>query len=172
MDRCAVVDNDILIILESVKSVSCIPHTKYLTTSMVADWFEVGYEGIATCLKRNRKALEKEGVVLKSYQEIVDMSLGLVSKDNGISPRGSYVFPVESLFYISTMINSNISDKIKDVVASSGGFQLSSRLLFSNDRILKKQRDVHKNLLEAFSGVYVIESEVNHDRYRADFIIS
>jgi len=56
-------------VLNKVKKLFLIPEMNVMTTKMVADYYEVGYEAIKTCYKVNKGEIDLDGVTVKPYKD-------------------------------------------------------------------------------------------------------
>lgn len=71
-------------VLSKVKALFLIPGIEMMSTRMVADFYEVGTETIATCYKRNKKEIDQDGaktITSKGVRESVQNEL-IIKKPN------------------------------------------------------------------------------------------
>lgn len=102
-------------VLDKVKDLVLLPSTELMTTKMVAEWFEIGYEAIATLYKRHSKELDENGVVLMKYGDFSNQfkmnGLEISPKEYGISPRGSNVFSKRAVLNVAMLLRDSIIAK-------------------------------------------------------------
>ena len=83
-EREIIMNEERLDVLDKVKELVMLKGTEYMTTKMVADYYEVGLEAIKSLVKRHTKELTKNGYKLLSSKELKEIlvrsSLDLTNK--------------------------------------------------------------------------------------------
>ena len=59
-------------VLAKVKKLFLIPEMEVMTTKMVADYYEVGFEAIQSCYIRNKDEIQKDGVIKRKLGDFND----------------------------------------------------------------------------------------------------
>ena len=103
-------------VLEQVKNIITLPNTSKLTTTQVAEYFNVDNTTIENYYKLKKfKSLKEEliedGLKLEKYSEIIDMTgldyKTLLSNGFKISKRGSYIFTKRCILRIAMVMRNN-----------------------------------------------------------------
>ena len=74
-------------VLDKVKKLVMLKGTEYMTTKMIADYYEVGYEAIKSIVKRHKEELTKNGYKLVSGKELKEI---LVSSNMELTNKKGY----------------------------------------------------------------------------------
>lgn len=74
-------------VLEKVKKIVFLGNTDYLTSKMVADYYEVPYETIKKVMQRNKAELESDGIKVLQEKELFDFKLLLKGQGVPLNTR-------------------------------------------------------------------------------------
>ena len=72
-EREIIMSEERLDILDKVKELVFMKGTEYMTTQMVADYYNVGYEAIKSLINRHKEELTKNGYKLVSGKELKEI---------------------------------------------------------------------------------------------------
>jgi hypothetical protein len=99
--------------LDKVKALIMLPDGTYVTTQMVADYFEVGNHAINTLIQRHRKELEDNGFrILKG----VDMShfVNFNLKSTQVSGRGIAIYARRTVLNVAMLLrDSTVAQRVR-----------------------------------------------------------
>ena len=59
-------------VLNKVKKLFLIPEMEVMTTKMVADYYEVGFEAIQSCYNRNKEEIQEDGAIKRKISDFND----------------------------------------------------------------------------------------------------
>lgn len=104
--------------LEKIKKLALLPNTELMTTRAVAEYFEVGYEAIATLYKRHNEELVRNGAKHMKYKEFSNQfklnGLEINPKEYGISPRGSNIYTKRAVLNVGMLLrDSEIAQRLR-----------------------------------------------------------
>lgn len=114
-------------VLEKVKELLLIPGTDFMSVKQVADYYEVGDEGIQSLYKDYKRELDEDGVAIKSYKAFSNVLKGQLKTGKGkavftfengevieIPTRGLKVFPRRAILRIGMLLrDSEIAKEIR-----------------------------------------------------------
>jgi len=111
-------------VLDKVKKIFLIPEMKVMTTKMVAEYYEVGYEAIKTCYKVNKDEINLDGVIVKPYKDFSTVLGKPLKTEKGkatfkvsesiiieIPTRGINVFPQRAILRIGMLLRDSLIAK-------------------------------------------------------------
>lgn len=111
-------------VLDKVKNLFLIPVFNVMTTKMVANYYEVGYEAIKTCYKINKNEIDLDGVVVKPYKDFSTVLGKPLKTEKGkatfkisesiiidIPTRGINVFPQRAILRIGMLLRDSLIAK-------------------------------------------------------------
>ena len=104
-------------VLDRVKELNTLANTDYMTTSQVAEFYEVDRRHINKIWSRNNDELVDDGVKHYKYREIQ----GLTNVDDmstlGISPNGSLVFPKRAVLRVGMVLrDSEVAKEVRTML--------------------------------------------------------
>ena len=139
-------------VLESVKKILTLGKTEFITTQMVADYFEVGYEAINSLIKDNREELVNNGLLIISGKEVKDILVK--SFENFTNFRGYFEccgqkFANRTNILISKRVLLNIGMLLRD---SEVAKELRRRIL-----------DIVHDAEQGKGSIETIENEINEE---------
>lgn len=114
-------------VLEKVKELLLIPGTDFMSVKQVADYYEVGDEGIQSLYKDYKRELDEDGVAIKSYKAFSNVLKGQLKTGKGkavftfengevieIPTRGLKVFPRRAILRIGMLLrDSEIAKEVR-----------------------------------------------------------
>lgn len=108
-------------VLDKVKELFLLPHMDLMTTRMVSEYFNVGYEAIASLYKRSSEELSKNGASFMKYQDFSNQfkvnGLEISPKEYGISPRGSNVFSKRAVLNVAMLLSeSDVAKRVREAL--------------------------------------------------------
>lgn len=160
-------------VLGKVKELLLLPNTELMTTNLAAEYFEVDREVINKSIQRNREELESNGLKVMKYREVKEFLNEETVSLYKISKRGVIVFPLKAVLCLATILSGSlIAQKIREEMSKSGNLEIYGMLVNNNSRVLQKQRDVHRILLESFDELFYVEDEIQCGDYYVDFVVS
>ena len=148
-------------VLEQVKNIITLPNTSKLTTTQVAEYFNVDNTTIENYYKLKKfKSLKEEliedGLKLEKYSEIIDMT-GLNYKtllNNGfkISKRGSYIFTKRCILRIAMVMRNNsiakeVRTRLLDIIHDTE--KNNPKIINNIINEIRDEQQIQKELIEA-----------------------
>ncbi len=153
-EREIIMNEERLDILDKVKDLVFMKGTEYMTTQMVADYYNVGYEAIKSLINRHKEELTKNGYKLVSGKELkeilVSCNMKLTNKKgyfecNGekFANRSNGLFNKRSIMNVGMLLEkSPVAEEIRTLLLNNHE-QLNNihSKLENNEEITKEDMD-------------------------------
>ena len=147
--------------LEQVKNIITLPNTSKLTTTQVAEYFNVDNTTIENYYKLKKfKSLKEEliedGLKLEKYSEIIDMTglnyKTLLSNGFKISKRGSYIFTKRCILRIAMVMRNNsiakeVRTRLLDIIHDTE--KNNPKIINNIINEIRDEQQIQKELIEA-----------------------
>ena len=148
-------------VLEQVKNIITLPNTSKLTTTQVAEYFNVDNTTIENYYKLKKfKSLKEEliedGLKLEKYSEIIDMTglnyKTLLSNGFKISKRGSYIFTKRCILRIAMVMRNNsiakeVRTRLLDIIHDTE--KNNPKIINNIINEIRDEQQIQKELIEA-----------------------
>lgn len=148
-------------VLEQVKNIITLPNTSKLTTTQVAEYFNVNNTTIENYYKLKKfKSLKEEliedGLKLEKYSEIIDMTglnyKTLLSNGFKISKRGSYIFTKRCILRIAMVMRNNsiakeVRTRLLDIIHDTE--KNNPKIINNIINEIRDEQQIQKELIEA-----------------------
>lgn len=148
-------------VLEQVKNIITLPNTSNLTTTQVAEYFNVDNTTIENYYKLKKfKSLKEEliedGLKLEKYSEIIDMTgldyKTLLSNGFKISKRGSYIFTKRCILRIAMVMRNNsiakeVRTRLLDIIHDTE--KNNPKIINNIINEIRDEQQIQKELIEA-----------------------
>ena len=160
-------------VLEQVKNIITLPNTSKLTTTQVAEYFNVNNTTIENYYKLKKfKSLKEEliedGLKLEKYSEIIDMTglnyKTLLSNGFKISKRGSYIFTKRCILRIAMVMRNNsiakeVRTRLLDIIHDTE--KNNPKIINNIINEIRDEQQIQKELIEAvMTGDFVKETQL------------
>lgn len=103
-------------VLDLVKGLLLLPNMEMATTKQVAELYKVSAETIRKLISRHRSEIEGDGMIIKKYSEIQEVTghdVTLLS--SGVSYRGANLFPKRAILRIGMLLrDSEVARGVRD----------------------------------------------------------
>lgn len=153
-------------VLDKVKALRTLPDDMHVTTEMVADFYEVEREAIATLVKRNRDEFEDDGytvMVRSAFQERFNMNLPSSASKIALFPRRA-VLRVGMLLRDSTVARK-VRDHLLEIEAVAVTSMPTGPELLAH-AVLEAQR----MLAEKDSHIAELSSKIAEDAPKVNYV--
>ena len=164
-------------IFEKVKPIEFLPNTKYLTTKMVADYYEVTQDVIRDNTRRHRQELEKNKIKNMEYSEIKLLFNNKKISRQSIKCYGINVASISNIFSIKAILKiamllteSDVAMKIRDELYNQDPV-LYQELNGLDITRFKKHEQQYREYLEFSYGKKNIKKQVRCGSYYIDFVL-
>ena len=148
-------------VLEQVKNIITLPNTAKLTTTQVAEYFNVDNTTIENYYKLKKfKSLKEEliedGLKLEKYSEIIEMTglnyKTLLSNGFKISKRGSYIFTKRCILRIAMVMRNNsiakeVRTRLLDIIHDTE--KNNPKIINNIINEIRDEQQIQKELIEA-----------------------
>ena len=148
-------------VLEQVKNIITLPNTSKLTTTQVAEYFNVDNTTIENYYKLKKfKSLKEEliedGLKLEKYSEIIEMTglnyKTLLSNGFKISKRGSYIFTKRCILRIAMVMRNNsiakeVRTRLLDIIHDTE--KNNPKIINNIINEIRDEQQIQKELIEA-----------------------
>ncbi|MED2031197.1 phage antirepressor KilAC domain-containing protein [Bacillus thuringiensis] len=104
-------------VLDRVGSLLLLEGTEFATTKQVAAFYDVPHETVRKIIERQGDELRGDGMYLATYREIKEVINGqyVTLLENGVSKRGTYVFPKRAILRVGLLLrDSEIAKAVRD----------------------------------------------------------
>ena len=160
-------------VLEQVKNIITLPNTSKLTTTQVAEYFNVNNTTIENYYKLKKfKSLKEEliedGLKLEKYSEIIDMTglnyKTLLSNGFKISKRGSYIFTKRCILRIAMVMRNNsiakeVRTRLLDIIHDTE--KNNPKIINNIINEIRDEQQIQKELIEAvMTGDFAKETQL------------
>lgn len=100
-------------VLQKVKDLLLLPGLEMATTKQVAQFYEVTHEAIRKVMSRHGDELQADGMHLEKYSEIKERITvsNVTLLENGVSKRGTYVFPKRAILRVGMLLRDSLIAK-------------------------------------------------------------
>jgi len=146
--RDKVIDN--VDVLNKVKKLFLIPEMEVMTTKMVADYYEVGYDTVRVCYQRNKEEIESDGVQMASLKTLkahfvptmIEHGKCIFKITNDITlevpNRGIKVFPKRAILRIGMLLrDSEVAKEVRTQLLNT----------FEHSTIEQKTAEINEELM-------------------------
>ena len=138
-EREIIMNEERLDVLDKVKELVFMKGTEYMTTQMVADYYNVGYEAINSLVSRHKEELTQNGYKVLYKEKLKEFKGKL--KDEVTLKEIKFVsqlalFNKQAILYVALLLKDNdIADKIKQElgISSSWNINLRKEIKFKNE---------------------------------------
>lgn len=137
-EREIIMNEEKLDVLDKVKELVFMKGTEYMTTKMIADYYEVGLETVKSIIKRHKEELETNGLTLLKDKALNSFKGKLQDEDKLKIKFVSQLalFNKRSILNVALLLKDNaIADKIKQElgISSSWNINLRKEIKFKNE---------------------------------------
>ena len=113
-ERYIIMNEERLDVLDKVKELVFMKGTEYMTTKMVADYYEVGLEAVKSITKRHKEELETNGY---SYMKKSEITLIVHDGPIEIPNRGTGIFTRRAILNVGMLLTeSPIAEEVRNLL--------------------------------------------------------
>ena len=165
---------DKLTILNKFKELPILPNSTILTTSLIAQYFEVSIEVIKSVYHRNKEQLKELGSFTLRREGLKLFKLHTSNSSVFGSSSAVTVFNLDSILLISFYLTkSRIAQQIREeLLAYPNLVEKFKEFISKQSNSLIKENEINEILINVFEDVCVIERSVCYKSYYLDFVLS
>lgn len=158
-------------VLQKVKDLLLLPGLEMATTKQVEQFYEVTHEAIRKVMSRHGDELQADGMHLEKYSEIKERITvsNVTLLENGVSKRGTYVFPKRAILRVGMLLrDSLIAKEVREQLLNIEEMAAPTIVTAAIDHETKLHAAIGKALSEGDMFAYgqaVKELEVWKNRY-------